>query len=96
MSDFFKSIQAGLNEAVEHQKNGNVKGARTHAFADIDIKKIRTKYDLSQSQFAQTFGLNVRNVQDWEQKRKQPTGASLVLLRVIQKNPQAVINSIQA
>jgi putative transcriptional regulator len=69
MSDFFKSIQAGLNEAVEHQKNGNVKGARTHAFADIDIKKIRTKYDLSQSQFAQTFGLNVRNVQDWEQKK---------------------------
>ncbi len=86
----FTDIKSGLLEAIEHS-NGNQKvDAKITKFDDIDIKAIRSKLNLSQQEFAEKFFLNLRTLQNWEQKVKSPTGASLVLLKVIEKNPMAV------
>src|SRR5258708_34267767 len=38
----------------------------------VDVKAIRTKQKLSQSEFADRYGFNVRTLQDWEAGGPQP------------------------
>ncbi|MCF6768190.1 transcriptional regulator [Thiotrichales bacterium 19S11-10] len=92
----FESIKQGLKEAVEYSETGKVKGkpVKIHEIGDVDVKRIRSKFKMTQSDFARAFGLNLKSVQNWEQKRKVPTGASLVLLKVIEKDPEAVLKAL--
>jgi putative transcriptional regulator len=48
----------------------------------------RMKSKLSQSQFAKLLGISVRTLQEWEQGRKQPSGAAKTLLKVAEKHPE--------
>nr|WP_205195030.1 helix-turn-helix domain-containing protein [Burkholderia sp. Ax-1719] len=50
----------------------------------------RAKVGLSQSAFAALLGVSTRTLQDWEQGRRQPTGAAQTLLRVAEMHPQAL------
>ena len=45
---------------------------------------------LSQSAFAALLGVSTRTLQDWEQGRRQPTGAAQTLLRVAVAHPEAL------
>jgi putative transcriptional regulator len=92
----FDEIKGGLIEAIEHSKGNEGIKAKTTVFNDIDIKAIRNKLCLSQQEFAEKFFINVRTLQNWEQKIKSPTGASLVLLKVIEKNPLAVEQALHS
>jgi putative transcriptional regulator len=50
----------------------------------------RAKVGLSQSAFAALLGVSVRTLQDWEQGRREPTGAAQTLLRVAAAHPEAL------
>ncbi|WP_119328747.1 NadS family protein [Cysteiniphilum halobium] len=89
----FQEIKQGLQEAIYYQK-GFVKNAKQHSFDDIDVKNIRESLHMSQHDFAAKFCLNLKSIQNWEQKRKKPSGATLVLLKVIASNPKAVLNAL--
>lgn len=89
----FQEIKQGLHEAIDHQK-GSTANARQHQFADIDVKNIRESLHLSQHDFAAKFCLNLKSVQNWEQERKKPSGAALVLLKVIASNPKVVLSAL--
>ena len=56
----------------------------------LDVRKLRAKMGLSQTQFAAKFGFSLDSVQNWEQGHRQPEGPARVLLAVIAKNPKAV------
>ena len=58
---------------------------------DVDVKAIREAQGLSRPEFCRRFGLDVRAVQDWEQRRRRPDRAALAYLRVISRNPEAVV-----
>ncbi len=58
------------------------------------MSAIRAKLKLSQHQFAKAFGISVDTLQNWEQGRTQPSGAARVLLRVAERNPQAVLDAV--
>lgn len=45
---------------------------------------------MTQKVFAGYFGVNLRTIQDWEQGRRVPSGASKNFLFVIDKEPEAV------
>lgn len=62
----------------------------------LDVKAMRQGLQLTQEQFAQTFGLELRTVQDWEQGRVQPTGAARTLLKIIERDPDAVRRALAA
>ncbi|WLH38355.1 helix-turn-helix domain-containing protein [Pseudomonas sp. FP2196] len=49
--------------------------------------KARTKVGVSQSAFAKPIGVSLRTLQDWEQGRRQPTGAAQSLLRFASQHP---------
>ena len=50
----------------------------------------RQSVGLSQSRFAQLLGVSVRTLQDWEQGRREPSGAALTLLRVAERYPEVL------
>jgi putative transcriptional regulator len=63
---------------------------RVHVPADLNVRAIRKRTNLSQSEFSAKFGIPPGTLRDWEQKRKVPDRAARVLLVVIDKEPEAV------
>ena len=59
------------------------------------VRDVREGLGLSQSEFAQQFGLSLRSLQEWEQARRLPDTAVLAYLRVIQRNPTAVQSALK-
>jgi putative transcriptional regulator len=57
-----------------------------------DVAQTRAKTGLSQARFAQLLGVSVRTLQDWEQRRRAPSGAARTLLMIAAKNPQALLD----
>lgn len=67
-----------------------------HVPPETDVKALREKLGLSQSDFAALFGFNVRSLQDWEQGRREPEIPIRAYLAVIQREPEAVIRALRA
>ena len=63
---------------------------RVNPIEHIDVKLIRTKLDMTQDEFSSYFGFKIRTVQEWEQHRREPTGAAKNFLRVIEMEPRMV------
>jgi transcriptional regulator with XRE-family HTH domain len=59
-----------------------------------NVKLIRERLHLSQSEFARKFGLSVKTVQHWEQGRTIPDRPALVLLKAIDVAPDAVEDAV--
>src|SRR5437867_9615216 len=55
-----------------------------------DVRAVRRKLRLSQSQFAAKFGFQPATLRNWEQGRTKPDGPARVLLAVIARHPEAV------
>lgn len=90
----FDAIMAGLNDAAAF-KAGRRDTARRVQVEVPDVKTIRRKLKLSQPEFASTFNVSLATVRNWEQKRRKPEGPALVLLRVVAKHPEAVIDALE-
>jgi len=93
MGKAFEEIHAGLCDALEHAK-GEKSGVIEHKPKPVDVKAIRKKTGMSQQQFCATFGISLGTLRHWEQGLRTPRGTALVLLRVIDKNPKAVIEAV--
>lgn len=57
-------------------------------------KAIRQRLNLTQEEFAARFQLRLGTIRDWEQGLKRPDRAAQVLLRVIEKHPEAVLSAL--
>jgi putative transcriptional regulator len=54
------------------------------------VRGLRKKLDLTREAFAASFGLSERTIEEWELGRQSPTGPARALLRVIEREPEAV------
>jgi len=77
-------------------RRGVRKPSRTFVIEDPDPKAIRERLGLSQSRFASIIGVSVRTLQNWEQGRREPEGPAKALLRVVDREPQAVLHALHA
>ena len=59
-----------------------------------DVRALRERLGLSQEAFAERFQLSLRTLQDWEQQRRVPEGPARVLLRVIEREPEAATRAL--
>lgn len=59
-------------------------------------KFTRFKLGLSQEDFANRFGIPIGTLRDWEQHRSKPDQAAESYLKVIAKNPKAVMKALDA
>ena len=62
--------------------------------AEVDVRSIRAATGLSQAKFAELLSIEVSTLRNWEQGRREPTGAARALLRAIRNNPIAVIKAL--
>ena len=84
-------LLASMAEAVEISR-GDREPARVHHVKvdDVDVRAIRKRRGLSQAAFAVRYGFSPASIRDWEQRRRRPEQAARVLLRVIDREPEAV------
>jgi putative transcriptional regulator len=59
-----------------------------------DVRAVRRKLGLSQSEFANKFGFQSATLKNWEQGRTRPDGPARVLLAVIARHPEAVEDAV--
>jgi len=88
MDKEMEQFQADLLQSVREMKAG--KAARETRVAVSPVVEARNKAGLSQSAFAELMGVSVRTLQDWEQGRRQPTGAARTLLCVAIQHPEVL------
>ncbi|MCZ7567882.1 MAG: helix-turn-helix domain-containing protein [Ardenticatenaceae bacterium] len=69
---------------------GEATPSREFTVQPLDVKAIRERQGLSQTQFARLLGISVRTLQNWEQGRRVPEGPARVLLLVAGKHPDAI------
>ena len=93
MSNMFESIKQGLTEAVDFSED-NCKQATVHQFDPIDVKAIRSNVQMTQTEFASNFGISLGTLRHWERGDRTPRGPALVLLTVLSKNPNAVMQAL--
>lgn len=54
------------------------------------VKRARLRAGLSQQKFAETYGIPLGTLRDWEQGRSKPDAAAAAYLRAIGNAPEAV------
>ena len=89
MGKAFDSIARGLNEAISHAKGAKV-AVKIYKPEEVDVSALRRGMGMTQEQFAARFGFSVATLRHWERGDRSPQGASLVLLNVIKRAPDAV------
>ncbi len=92
-NEIFSKLMASIQEAGEI-KAGHRKPSRIYEIDPLDIKLIREKLRVSQSEFAMLIGVSPRTLQNWEQGRRSPEGPAKALLTVALRNPKAVLEAL--
>lgn len=90
MSKAFESMMRGAKEALRHAEGQDIGTTHHIMIPDHDVRKIRSKTGLSQSQFANSIGVTKSSLQNWEQGKRKPKGAARVLLALLDRDPEIV------
>lgn len=89
----FENLLTSIKQAGKIRK-GKLKPSRSFSFSVPDIKAIRQKLHVTQTQFAHLIGVSENTLQNWEQGRRKPEGPAIALLRVTEANPMAVLEAL--
>lgn len=84
-----------MAEALAHAQGKRTK-SRTHKISVTpdEIQKSRKRLGLSQDEFADAFGVSPSTLRKWEQGQRSPTGAAKTLLKIIEREPKAVVRAL--
>jgi putative transcriptional regulator len=83
--DVWQEVLAGVREI----KAGG--GKRRKIAADSPVAQIRLRSGLSQAEFAAALGVSKRTIEQWEQGRRQPSGAAKTLLKIVERHPEVLL-----
>jgi putative transcriptional regulator len=91
--ELFNELLESVREGGEILR-GERKPARSSSFEEPNVQSLREKHGLSQPKFAALMGISVGTLRNWEQGRRRPEGSARVLLRVVERHPEAVFESV--
>ncbi len=86
MSTFGDDLIRSLNEALAHAKGEGPAIVHT----PVAPREVREQARLTQAQMAPLMGMSLSGYRKWEQGTRQVSGPAAMLLRAIQKEPEAV------
>jgi len=89
MPSEIEKFQADLLRSVKQMRRGQA--ARLSKVEIPAAATARAKTGLSQQDFANLLGVSTRTLQDWEQGRREPTGAAKTLLKVATSHPRILL-----
>ena len=84
-----KKFQRDLLASAKQMRRGEA--ARVTKVRLPPAAEARARVGLSQQDFARLLGVSARTLQDWEQGRREPTGAAKMLLRVAATHPEVLL-----
>lgn len=84
-----RDVWREILEGVKEIKAGG--GKRSSLQPASQIVRIRLKSGLSQAQFASALGVSKRTIEQWEQGRREPSGAAKQLLRIAERHPELLL-----
>ena len=58
-----------------------------------EVTNVRARLGLSQSKFAALLGISSATLKNWEQGRRQPSGAARVLLKIAKQHPRIILKA---
>ena len=91
-----QEIIASLKEAIAWAGGENVPVRTTAVQVPMtDVRAVRRRLGLSQSEFAAKFGFQPATLKNWEQGRTRPDGPARVLLTVIARHPEAIEDALR-
>jgi putative transcriptional regulator len=91
----FDKIMEGLDQARAYlEGTADRRRYRVHVPEKVDVRKIRAQLGLSQEAFAATYGFALSAVRDWEQGRRRPERSARILLKIVEKEPEAVTRAL--
>jgi len=83
-----EQFKADLMASVREMKSGR---AERETQVDLSqVARVRASVGLTQKRFAVLIGVSERTLQQWEQGRREPTGAAKTLLRVVERHPEVL------
>ena len=86
MSEFGKDLAKSLTEALAHAKRNGPAIVHT----PIAPREVRLQANLKQAEMAHLMGMSLSGYRKWEQGTRSVSGPAAALLRVIQREPEAV------
>jgi putative transcriptional regulator len=86
MSSFGDDLIQAMTEALAHAKGEGP--AIVHA--PMAPREVREHAKLTQAQMAPLMGMSVSGYRKWEQGQRRVSGPAATLLRIIEKEPDAV------
>ena len=92
--DAKRDLGAELLQSIREMKAG--KGQVVGRIEVPPVAMARMKSGLSQSEFAGLLGVSVRTLQDWEQGRRQPSGAARTLITIAEQQPKVLRQVVKA
>jgi putative transcriptional regulator len=85
----FEDLLESCEQAVSIAK-GELKAGRKTKVKVPNVKSMREKLQLTQEKFSALLGISVWTLRKWEQGVRRPEGAAISLLKIVEKEPQAV------
>lgn len=79
-------------DGVKEIKAGG--GKRSVVKPTSEVVRVRMKSGLSQAEFAAVLGVSKRTLEQWEQGRREPSGAAQTLLRIADKHPEVLLDVV--
>jgi putative transcriptional regulator len=91
----FNELKESIKQATAISRE-EAEPARRIIYTDEEVKAIRERLDLSQTEFAKLIQVNVRTLQNWEQGRRYPTGPAAALLKLVNGAPEVAMKVLHA
>ena len=90
MSDIGQELIQAMQDAYAHAQIYSARGTRHTP----DPGAVRRQVRLTQAQMAPLMGMSLSGYRKWEQGQRAVSGPALNLLRVLEKNPAAVLEAL--
>jgi putative transcriptional regulator len=74
----FQKLLLSVKQMGTIMRGGKLAHRRT-TLTDLDVKGLRERTGLTQSDFSQMIGVSIRTLQNWEQGRREPEGPAKAL-----------------
>lgn len=88
-TQLFDDLVSSIQEAGAIKRREK-SASRTFKLELPDVKTVREKTGLSQTEFANRLHISPRTLQNWEQKRRNPTGPAVTLMRILDSKPDLI------
>ncbi|MGO9024087.1 MAG: helix-turn-helix domain-containing protein [Beijerinckiaceae bacterium] len=89
----FETLMAGLDDALAYAKKEPKARTREHKVEVTRsfVAETRLKAGLTQEEFAKATGASLGTVRKWERGERSPSGAASMLVRIMARAPELVI-----